>query len=145
MALKKRSKISAEFSMSSLTDIIFLLLIFFMLTSTLVKIEAVDLPESDSKTVAPVSIAVMIYQTGVYKIESLEVEEAQLENVLSNKYRESGANPDFTVTIVAEKGTPFEKVVRVMSSYGCHTFDCFNVTFHRAAYFQQISRMRKDC
>ena len=77
MALKKRSKISAEFSMSSLTDIIFLLLIFFMLTSTLVKIEAVDLPESDSKTVAPVSVAVMLYQFGIYKIESAEIEELQ--------------------------------------------------------------------
>ncbi len=35
--------------MSSLTDIIFLLLIFFMLTSTLVRIDPFDLPESDSK------------------------------------------------------------------------------------------------
>jgi biopolymer transport protein ExbD len=110
MALKKRNKLSAEFSMSSLTDIIFLLL-----TSTLVKIEAVDLPESDSKTVAPVSIAVMIYQSGIYKIESLEVDETALENVLSNKYKEAGFNADFTVTIVAEKGTPFEKVVRIMT------------------------------
>ncbi len=115
MALKKRSKISAEFSMSSLTDIIFLLLIFFMLTSTLVKIEAVDLPESDSKTVAPVSVAVMVYQSGIYKIESAEIEELQLENVLRNKYQESGASTDFTVTIVAEKGTPFERVVRLMT------------------------------
>lgn len=115
MALKKRSKISAEFSMSSLTDIIFLLLIFFMLTSTLVKIEAVDLPESDSKTVAPASVAVMLYQSGIYKIESAEIEELQLENVLRNKYQESGASTDFTVTIVAEKGTPFERVVRLMT------------------------------
>lgn len=115
MALKKRSKISAEFSMSSLTDIIFLLLIFFMLTSTLVKIEAVDLPESDSKTVAPVSVAVMLYQSGIYKIESAEIEELQVENVLRNKYQESGASTDFTVTIVAEKGTPFERVVRLMT------------------------------
>ena len=115
MALKKRSKISAEFSMSSLTDIIFLLLIFFMLTSTLVKIEAVDLPESGSKTVAPVSVAVMLYQSGIYKIESAEIEELQLENVLRNKYQESGASTDFTVTIVAEKGTPFERVVRLMT------------------------------
>jgi biopolymer transport protein ExbD len=115
MALKKRSKISAEFSMSSLTDIIFLLLIFFMLTSTLVKIEAVDLPESDSKTVAPVSVAVMLYPSGIYKIESAEIEELQLENVLRNKYQESGASTDFTVTIVAEKGTPFERVVRLMT------------------------------
>jgi biopolymer transport protein ExbD len=115
MALKKRSKISAEFSMSSLTDIIFLLLIFFMLTSTLVKIEAVDLPESDSKTVAPVSVVVMLYQSGIYKIESAEIEELQLENVLRNKYQESGSSTDFTVTIVAEKGTPFERVVRLMT------------------------------
>jgi biopolymer transport protein ExbD len=115
MALKKRSKISAEFSMSSLTDIIFLLLIFFMLTSTLVKIEAVDLPESDSKTVAPVSVAVMLYQSGIYKIESAEIEESQLENVLRFKYQESGSSTDFTVTIVAEKGTPFERVVRLMT------------------------------
>ncbi|MCB0682601.1 MAG: biopolymer transporter ExbD, partial [Saprospiraceae bacterium] len=55
MALKKRSKVSAEFSMSSLTDIIFLLLIFFMLTSNFVKIQPFELPESDSKTVAPTS------------------------------------------------------------------------------------------
>ena len=115
MALKKRSKISAEFSMSSLTDIIFLLLIFFMLTSTLVKIEAVDLPESDSKTVAPVSVAVMLYQTGIYKIESSEVAEGELEKVLKKKYEETDENADFTVTIVAEKGTPFEKVVRIMT------------------------------
>lgn len=115
MALKKRSKISAEFSMSSLTDIIFLLLIFFMLTSTLVKIEAVDLPESDSKTVAPVSVAVMLYQTGIYKIESEVVEEAQLESVLKDKYMAAGSTAEFTVTIVAEKGTPFERVVRLMT------------------------------
>ena len=37
------------------------------------------------------------------------------ENVLINKYKESGANADFTVTIVAEKGTPFERVVRLMT------------------------------
>lgn len=115
MALKKRSKISAEFSMSSLTDIIFLLLIFFMLTSTLVKIEAVDLPESDSKTVAPVSVAVMLYQTGIYKIESEVVEEAQLESVLKDKFLAAGSTAEFTVTIVAEKGTPFERVVRLMT------------------------------
>lgn len=115
MALKKRSKISAEFSMSSLTDIIFLLLIFFMLTSTLVKIEAVDLPESDSKTVAPVSVAVMLYQTGIYKIESLEVAEGELGKELKKRYDETDENADFTVTIVAEKGTPFEKVVRIMT------------------------------
>ena len=54
MGIKKRSKVSAEFSMSSLTDIIFLLLIFFMLTSTLVAPNAINfnLPGSSQKRVS---------------------------------------------------------------------------------------------
>ena len=61
--MKKRNKVSAEFSMSSLTDIIFLLLIFFMLTSQAVQIN-VDLPQSDSKVVAPTDLAVQIFKNG---------------------------------------------------------------------------------
>jgi len=59
--MKKRNKVSAEFSMSSLTDIIFLLLIFFMLTSSMVNVN-MELPVSDSKTVAPTDLAVMLYK-----------------------------------------------------------------------------------
>ena len=47
MGLKKRSGVSAEFSLASATDVIFLLLLFFMLTSTLVKIQPFDLPTQD--------------------------------------------------------------------------------------------------
>lgn len=51
MGLKKRTKVSAEFSMSSLTDIIFLLLIFFMLTSSVVSPTAINLqlPNSSNR------------------------------------------------------------------------------------------------
>jgi len=64
MGLKKRSKVSAEFNMSSLTDIIFLLLIFFMLTSSLVNPTAINLklPASSSKpsqpSTAPINVVV---------------------------------------------------------------------------------------
>jgi len=68
MGLKKRAKVSAEFSMSSLTDIIFLLLIFFMLTANFVKIDNLELPESDSITVAPTSIAVSLAKNGEMKL-----------------------------------------------------------------------------
>lgn len=52
MGLKKRTKVTAEFNMSSLTDIIFLLLIFFMLTSSLVSPTAINLklPNSSKET-----------------------------------------------------------------------------------------------
>ncbi len=61
--MKKRNKVSAEFSMSSLTDIIFLLLIFFMLTSSMVQIN-MPLPVSDSVTVAPTDLSVMLFKDG---------------------------------------------------------------------------------
>lgn len=101
--------------MSSLTDIIFLLLIFFMLTSTLVKIDAVDLPESDAKTVAPVSVAVSIARAGFYRVEGQEIPDSGLEEVLRERHAASGESTDFTLTIVAEKGTPFERVVRLLT------------------------------
>ncbi|MBL0024826.1 MAG: biopolymer transporter ExbD [Saprospiraceae bacterium] len=53
MAVKKRSKITAEFNMSSLTDIIFLLLIFFMLTSSIVTPNALNLQLPGKKTSPP--------------------------------------------------------------------------------------------
>jgi len=66
MGLKKRSRVSAEFSMSSLTDIIFLLLIFFMLTANFVRVDNIELPKSDSKTVAPSDVAVAIQKDGKF-------------------------------------------------------------------------------
>lgn len=119
MGLKKRNGSSAEFSMASLTDIIFLLLIFFMLTSTLVQLPDIELPKSDSKTVAPTSVLVVITKDGNFSIENSPVDEAALETSLATKIAEEAqATPDYTVTIVAEMGTPFNKVVRVMQIAG---------------------------
>ena len=73
MALKKRNKVTAEFNMSSLTDIIFLLLIFFMLTSNIVQIKPFDLPISDSQTVAPTNIVVQLERNGNTSVNNVEV------------------------------------------------------------------------
>ncbi len=115
MGLKKRSKVSAEFSMSSLTDIIFLLLIFFMLTSTLVRIQPFPLPKSDSKTVAPTSVVVTIEKSGKYTLNNKEINSNVLEKALRQQVRAAEQKENVTVTIVAETGTPFDEVVRVMN------------------------------
>ena len=115
MGLSKRNKVSAEFSMSSLTDIIFLLLIFFMLTSTLVRIQPFDLPESDSKTVAATSVVVTIEKDGKHTLNNNEIPTRALERELRRQYRESNNQEGFTVTIVAEMGTPFDRVVNIMN------------------------------
>ncbi len=119
MGLKKRNSSSAEFSMASLTDIIFLLLIFFMLTSTLVQLPEIKLPKSDSKTVAPTSVIVAIKKNGEFSIDKKAIDEASLETALADKIaKEAKAVSGYTVTIAAEMGTPFSKVVQVMQIAG---------------------------
>ncbi|MCR9101941.1 MAG: biopolymer transporter ExbD [bacterium] len=114
MGLKKRSKVSAEFSMSSLTDIIFLLLIFFMLTSTLVRIQPFELPKSDSKTVASTSIVVTLEKNGRTTVNNNETAARNLERALRMEVRTSDNRDNAAITIVAEMGTPFDRVVEVM-------------------------------
>ena len=115
LGLKKRNKVSAEFSMSSLTDIIFLLLIFFMLTSSMIQI-TVELPKSDSRTVAPTTVAVTIMKNGDYNFNGKKVQASELNRNIRNSL--SKMNPeekkDATVTIISEVGVPWKSVYDVM-------------------------------
>ncbi|MCB0634420.1 MAG: biopolymer transporter ExbD [Saprospiraceae bacterium] len=115
MGLKKRSKVSAEFSMSSLTDIIFLLLIFFMLTSNMVRIQPFELPKSDSKTVAPTNLMVSIERDGKHTLNGTEISARALERALTQEVSGMDNRDNVAVTIVAEVGTPFDDVVEVMN------------------------------
>lgn len=100
--------------MSSLTDIIFLLLIFFMLTSNFVRIQPFDLPQSDSKTVAPVSIVVSITKDGAYMVDDQDVRQSDLVGVIRTKVRGINDKEHTAITIVAEVGTDFEKVTEIL-------------------------------
>ncbi len=111
--MKKRNKVSAEFSMSSLTDIIFLLLIFFMLTSSMVQIN-VPLAKSDSKTVAPTDLAVMMTKDGKVTFNGKKSSMGSLEKQIYREAIGQSNNENATVTIIAEVGVPWEKVNAVM-------------------------------
>jgi len=68
MALKKRNKANPNFSMASMSDMVFLLLIFFMVTSTLVAPNAIKLllPQSESRTIAKQTVTVYIDENQQY-------------------------------------------------------------------------------
>ncbi|WBM74267.1 ExbD/TolR family protein [Saprospira grandis] len=78
MGLKKRTEVSAEFNMSSLTDIIFLLLIFFMLTSSLVNPTAINLKLPNSSRSKPISsnkpAIIVVNETKEIRFNQLKVD-----------------------------------------------------------------------
>lgn len=118
MGLKKRNQVNAEFNMSSLTDIIFLLLIFFMLTSTLVSPNALNLklPGSNSKTVAPSTISVSITADGSFFVKSDAVAQDDVMASIRAELAKEVDQKNATVVINAEVGTPIEYVVTVMDA-----------------------------
>jgi len=111
--MKKRNKVNAEFSMSSLTDIIFLLLIFFMLTSSLVQIN-IPIAKSDSKVVAPVDLAVMMMKDGKVTFNGKSTNMSSLDRQINSTAIGQTNNENATVTIIAEVGVPWKKVSQVM-------------------------------
>ena len=111
--MKKRNKVSAEFSMSSLTDIIFLLLIFFMLTSQTVQIN-VDLPQSDSKVVAPTDLAVQIFKNGNILVNNKKTTKKNLEKRIVVELKPQDNKDNGTISIIAESGVDWKEIHNVM-------------------------------
>lgn len=110
---KNKNKVSTEFNMSSMTDIVFLLLIFFMLTSTMVTTNALDLvlPKGKGKTDSNKSISVSIDKDLVFYVDKDKIDETQLESQLLSML---GGQENKAIVLRAEKSVPHEKVVYVM-------------------------------
>lgn len=113
MNLRSRNKVSADFSMSSMTDIVFLLLIFFMLTSPSVTPEALDLilPKAQGKTTNVSSLSVSITKDLQIYINEERVSNSALESILIERL---AGEEDPTIILRAEEGVPIEKAVNVM-------------------------------
>ncbi len=114
MAIRKRNRISAEYQQASMTDMIFLLLIFFMLTSTLVAPNAIKLllPRSNIQAEATPSISVSINSRLEYFVETTPIPYSELENILKVKLRNT---PEPCISLHAEKSVPIDEVVKVMT------------------------------
>ena len=113
MNLRGRNKVSATFSMSSMTDIVFLLLVFFLLTSPAITPNALDLllPEAKGKSTNQHQASVSITKDGAYFVNKERVAKGQLESILVQEL-ESVSKP--TVILRAEQGVAVEQVVFIM-------------------------------
>ena len=113
MNLGSRNKVSADFSMASMTDIVFLLLIFFMLTSTLVTTSALDLvlPKSKAQTVKRQDLTVTINRNLEFFVNDEPTTPEALESTL---LRLSSGMDQPVVILKADESVPTGKAVLVM-------------------------------
>jgi biopolymer transport protein ExbD len=97
-----------------MTDVVFNLLIFFMLTSTLVHPTALKLllPQGSTQTSAKPQTTVSITADQRYFVEQQQVTIEELESVLKNKL---GSEPETFIALHADKSVPFESVVKVLN------------------------------
>ncbi|MCI5081652.1 MAG: biopolymer transporter ExbD [Saprospiraceae bacterium] len=116
MGIKKRNKVSAEFSMSSLTDIIFLLLIFFMLTSSLVAPNSLNLKLPGSSKTSTTTVSdideVKISGSGRYYLNRKRISIEDLEKRFANMRRIKKSKRN--ILIAPDNDAPIEDVVAVM-------------------------------
>lgn len=121
MAIKRNTRVEASFTMASMTDIVFLLLLFFLVTSTLVNPNALKLllPKSTNQISdkAQVSVSIKHYMpagtfsyhlNGNAKAVSFGEIEPQLQQSLQS-------SDDPTVSLYVDKTVPMEQVVQVMN------------------------------
>jgi len=113
MNLRGRNKVNPNFNMSSMTDIVFLLLIFFMLSSTLVTVSAIDvlLPKAGGKTENNASVAISITNQSKFYIDKTLVSEKNLELEI---LRNVGIDKKKTIVIRGDQNVPYKSVMQVI-------------------------------
>jgi biopolymer transport protein ExbD len=115
MAIQTRNKRSVQFSMASMSDLVFLLLIFFMLTSTLVAPNAIKLllPQSSSKTLAKQTVTVYINDQFHYFLDETQVTLDQLQPLISENL---AGQVEGSVVLRSDQSVPVQYIVNVIDA-----------------------------
>lgn len=113
MAIKARNTRKLEFNMASMSDLVFLLLIFFMLTSTLIAPSAIKLllPSSDSRTMAPQTVTVYI---DADRQMFLEEQAVDLDALRAGLLSSLSAHTEGAVVLRSDQSVPVQYIVNVI-------------------------------
>ena len=113
---RKKNRAMATLEVTPLVDVVFLLLIFFLLTATYVKNPNIDidLPKASPQEQFPKNkdVTVAIREDGTVRVEKDTLTMQELEKYLKDRLKQSGK--DAVVIVKADKGTRHGKVVSIM-------------------------------
>ncbi len=121
MSLKRKTKVNPSFSMASMTDVIFLLLIFFMVTSTLIVPNAiqVNLPSSEQQAppqTPPVRITVSHDERFFIAFGNEKGNEVLREELQPLLQDYAAKNPEAYLAIYADRDVVYDRVVDVINA-----------------------------
>ena len=132
MKLSLRPRTQPEVNLTSLIDVVLLLLIFFMVSTSFVKQSqiAIRLPQADSAAVVeelPEQIDIMITSTGTYLVNGRELINNRPETIRNALRKVSGGNSDLPLTISADANAMHQHVVTAMDVAGRLGFTKINI------------------
>ncbi|MBR4157113.1 MAG: biopolymer transporter ExbD [Bacteroidales bacterium] len=115
MAIKSRNKRKIDYNSSSMSDLVFLLLIFFMLTSTLVAPNAIKLllPSSNSKTMSKQTITIYVDDKNQYYLEERPISESKLQSEI---HAALAGQIEGTVVIRSDKTVAVQHIVNIIDA-----------------------------
>lgn len=132
MKLSLRPRTQPEVNMTSLIDVVLLLLIFFMVSTSFVKQSqiAISLPQADSAAVVeevPDQIDIMITETGTFLVNGRELINSRVETIRNALQKVSGGNNTLPLTISADANAKHQDVVTAMDVAGRLGFARINI------------------
>lgn len=133
MNFRRRTRVETDINLTPLIDVVFLLLIFFMVSTTFTRETQlkVDLPESASGEHVDAStqqIELLISAAGEVAINGNTLVNPNLETLKSALARESGGDTNLPVVITADANTPHQSVITAMDAAGQQGFTRLRLT-----------------
>lgn len=120
MALKRQQDMMAAFSMASMTDVIFLLLVFFMVTSTYIFPTAIEvnLPQGVEQTAEKPTARVFVDSLGAYymSVDQSELAAVPADSLVPLLTRYAATDSAAAVAVYADEKVPYGKVIEVLNA-----------------------------
>jgi biopolymer transport protein ExbD len=134
---KRQNRELVEVNLTPLIDVVFLLLIFFMVSTTFTKENhlSIDLPEAsaEQQPVATNRLEIIITASGNYSINDKTLINNQLDTLKRGLVKAANGEKGLPVTITADANTPHQSVVRAMDAAGQTGFVNLSITTRKAS------------
>lgn len=115
MNIKRRNKAKPDFNMSAMTDIVFLLLIFFIINYSMPEAMKILLPNAKGKTTSNKSITLAVSSDLIYSVNSQEIPFSEVESTLATAITAAKNKTDEpTIVLKIDKSVELEKVVEIL-------------------------------